>query len=30
MDLDAKLVYLTNLLMILNVKMNLLRCMPSV
>ena len=29
MDLDAKLV-LSNLLMILNVKMNLLRCMPSV
>ena len=30
MDLNAKLVCLTNLLMILNLKMNLLRCMPSV
>ena len=30
MDLNAKLVCLTNLLMILNLKMNFLRCMPSV
>ena len=29
-DLDANLFCLTNLLMILNVKVNLLRCMPSV
>ena len=30
MDLDAKIVLSINLLMILNLKMNLLRCMPSV